>query len=103
MISFDAAIPHLFAAALSAYPAVDLFLARGKPRLAGVDYSRVAEPAALNARAARRLAVLPAVALANAGLAGLGWVPGTWLWPVFVAVVVVMTLCIVAEVRRAYR
>lgn len=96
-------MPHLFAAALCAYAVVDLLLARGRPRLAGVDYSRVAEPLVLNARAARRLAVLPVIALVNAGLAGFGVIHGRWLWAAFVFAVLAVIVAITIEVRRARR
>ena len=103
MFSLDAAIPHLIVAALTAYVALDQRLARSRRRIAGVDYSRMRDAGRLNARAARCLATLPAVALANAGLAAFGRVSDVWLWGAFVLAVAVVIGCISAAVRSASR
>jgi hypothetical protein len=65
VFAFDETVPHLFVAAVCAFAAFSQLFAGRAQRLANIDYSRVADPAALNRWAGLRMLVLPVVSLLN--------------------------------------
>jgi hypothetical protein len=103
VFAFDETVPHLFVAAVCAFAAFSQLFAGRAQRLANIDYSRVADPAALNRWAGLRMLVLPVVSLLNAALAGFALVPGVWLWCAFVAAVATVVLWTVLGARRFQR
>lgn len=100
MSNLEAAIPHLFALASGLLVLLAQWFAGGARRLANVDYSHVADAAALNRWAAWRLLPIPLIAAANAACAWFGWDRPDIAWPAFAITTVACMLWLIVGSRR---